>query len=122
LALTKTLSDFVRDALTRVQEILPQVVQKKLHRRESIILLDIRQGEEYRRGHLPGALLIPRGVLEVQAPQMLRDTEQEIIVYCGSGMRSALACDVMQQMGYSNVWSMAGGFRAWAQFGGKVEH
>jgi len=119
---SKTLHDFVQDALTRVGEILPEAVQRKLHHNEEIVLLDVREGEEYQRGHLPDALLIPRGVLEGQVPQLLRDPNADIIVYCGSGMRSALACDVMQQMGYTNVHSLAGGFRAWVQFGGRLDH
>jgi rhodanese-related sulfurtransferase len=118
----KTMADFVQDALTRVAEILPEVVQKKIHKQEGIVLLDVREDEEYQRGHLPGALLIPRGVLEPQAPRLLRDTGAEIIAYCGSGSRSALAADVLQKMGYSNVTSMAGGFRGWVQFGGLIEH
>jgi rhodanese-related sulfurtransferase len=122
MALSKTMRDFVQDALKSVEEILPEAVQRRLHHGDELVLLDVREGEEFQRGHLPDALLIPRGVLEGQAPQLLRDTDTEIIVYCGSGMRSALACDVMQQMGYTNVHSMAGGFRAWVQFGGRLEH
>jgi len=122
MAPSKTMRDFVQDALTRVKEILPEAVQRKLHHDEEVVLLDVREGEEFQRGHLPDALLIPRGVLEGQAPQLLRDTDAEIVVYCGSGLRSALVCDVMQQMGYTNVHSMAGGFRAWVQFGGRLEH
>ena len=97
-------------------------MQRKLHHGEKLVLLDVRESDEYQRGHLPGALLIPRGVLENQAPQLLRDTDVEIVVYCGSGRRSVLACDVLQMMGYSNVASMHGGFRAWGQFGGRVDH
>ena len=122
MPLSKTMRDFVQDALTRIKEILPEAVQRMLHHKEPLIILDVREAEEFQRGHLPDAVLIPRGVLEGQAPQLLRDPNAEIIVYCGSGMRSALACDVMQQMGYTNVHSMAGGFRSCAQFGGHVDH
>ncbi len=122
MALSKTMRDFVQDALTRVKEILPEAVQRKLHHEQELVLLDVREGEEFQRGHLPDAMLIPRGVLEGQAPQLLQNPDAEIIVYCGSGMRSALACDVMQQMGYTNVHSMTGGFRAWVQLGGHLEH
>ena len=117
----KTFQDFVKDALTRVKEIGPGDVLAKLQKSEGALLLDVREMEEYQRGHLPGALLIPRGVLEGQAPQMIRAPNAEIITYCGSGMRSALAADVLQQMGYRNVRSMAGGFRDWSQIGGPVE-
>ena len=76
----KTMADFVQDALTRVAEVLPQAVQKQVHKQEKIILLYVREGEKYERGHLAGAILIPRGVLEPQAPRLLPDTEAEIIV------------------------------------------
>ena len=120
--MTKTFQDFVREALAKIQEIAPEDVLQKLRSSEGVILLDVREGEEHSRGHLPGALLIPRGVLEGQAPQMIRDSGAEVILYCGSGMRSALAADVLQQMGYTNVRSMAGGFRDWSQIGGPVDH
>jgi len=122
MPLTRTLREFVQEALTRVKEIEPAAVQRQLHHGEDVVLLDVREAEEYHRGHLPGALLIPRGVLEGQAPQLLRDPDAEIVVYCGSGNRSALACDVLQQMGYTRVTSLKGGFRAWTQFGGPLEH
>lgn len=119
--MSKTYQDLVRDALTRVQEIAPEDVFQKLRSSEGVILLDVREADEYARGHLPGCLLIPRGVLEGQAPQMIRETGAELIVYCGSGMRSALAADLLQQMGYTNVRSMMGGFRDWSQIGGPVD-
>jgi len=118
--MAKTFRDFVADALTRVQEAGPEQVLDRL-RQPGVVLLDVREREEFQTGHLPGAILIPRGVLEGQAPQMLRDAGAEIIAYCGSGMRSALAADVLQQMGYRSVRSLAGGFRAWTEMGGPVE-
>ena len=120
--MTKTYEDLVKEARARIQEIAPEDLLQKLRRSEAVILLDVREGEEYARGHLPGALLIPRGVLEGQAPQMIRNPGAEVIAYCGSGMRSALAADVMQEMGFTNVRSLAGGFRDWSQIGGPIEH
>jgi rhodanese-related sulfurtransferase len=117
----KTFQDFVQEALTRVREIQPEDLLQKLRAAEGMIVVDVREGEEYARGHLPGALWIPRGVIEGQAPQMIRDRGAELVLYCGSGMRSALAADVLQQMGFANVRSLAGGFRDWAQIGGPVE-
>ena len=119
--MAKTFQDFVRDAKGRIQEVGPEEVLRKVRSSEETILLDVREGEEYARGHLPGALLIPRGVLEGQAPQMLRDPGAEIIAYCGSGMRSALAADILQEMGYTNIRSLSGGFREWSEMGGPVD-
>jgi rhodanese-related sulfurtransferase len=118
----KTLNQFAKEALSRVQEIRPEEVQRKIHRKESLVLLDVRQGEEYRRGHLPGALLIPRGILEGQVPEIVQDTDAEVVTYCGSGRRAALSADVLQQMGYTRVRCMAGGYREWLQLGGPVEY
>lgn len=119
--MARTFQDFVKDAMTRIREVSSEEVLRKTQRGEAAVYLDVREAEEYQRGHLPGALLIPRGVLEAQAPQLLRDPGVEIVVYCQSGMRSALAADVLQQMGYRNVASMAGGFRGWSELGGPVD-
>jgi rhodanese-related sulfurtransferase len=118
----RSYQDFVQEALGRVKEIPPEDLLQKMRSSEGMILLDVREQDEFARGHLPGALLIPRGVLEGQATQMIRNPAAEVIVYCGSGMRSALAADVLQQMGFSNVASLAGGFRDWAQIGGPIQH
>jgi len=117
----KTFQDFVREAQVRIREISAEDVLRKVQRGERLVVLDVREPDEYQRGHLPGAISIPRGVIEGQAPQLLRDPGAEIVVYCASGMRSALAADTLQQMGYGNLHSMAGGFRDWSQIGGPVD-
>lgn len=119
--MAKTFQDFVREAQTRVREISAEDLLRKVQRAEQLILLDVREPDEYQRGHLPGAISIPRGVIEGQAPQMLRDPGVEIVVYCASGMRSTLAADTLQQMGYENLRSLAGGFRGWSEIGGAVD-
>jgi len=117
----KSYQDFVREAQTRVRQLSAEDLLRRVQRAEQVILLDVREPDEYQRGHLPGAILIPRGVLEGQAPQLLRDPSAEIVVYCASGMRSTLAADTLQQMGYENLQSLAGGFRDWSQIGGPVD-
>jgi sulfur-carrier protein adenylyltransferase/sulfurtransferase len=119
--MAKTFQDFVRDAQTRIREVSAEDVLRELQRGEPLVVLDVREPEEYQRGHLPGAISIPRGVIEGQAPQILRDPGAAIVVYCASGMRSALAADTLQQMGYASLRSMAGGFRSWSQIGGPAE-
>ena len=90
------------------------------------ILIDIREPEEFRRGHIPGAVWSPRGLLEFDihrvVEQMCRNPtipleDQPIVLYCGTGGRSALAARTLEEMGYRNVKSMAGGIVAWAQAG-----
>jgi rhodanese-related sulfurtransferase len=88
----------------------------------------VREPVEWAEGHIPGALLVPRGVLEAKADleyanrePRLADRGQPIIVHCASGARSALAADALQQMGFGNVRSMAGGIVAWKEKGLPVE-
>jgi rhodanese-related sulfurtransferase len=117
----KTFQDFVREAQARIREVPADEVLRQLQRGDRIVLLDVREPDEFQRGHIPGAISIPRGVIEGHGPQMLRDPGAEIVVYCASGMRSALAADTLQQMGYGNLRSMSGGFRDWSQIGGPVQ-
>ncbi len=77
------------------------------------ILIDVREQDEYRAGHLPGARGIGRGILEYHIADEVPDTEQEIVLYCRGGNRSALAAASLQTMGYSHVRSMTGGYRKW---------
>jgi rhodanese-related sulfurtransferase len=93
-----------------------------------VVILDVREPAEYGSGHIPGALHVPRGLVEAKADleyparePRLQDRGQEIIVHCASGVRSAFAADVLQAMGFTNVCSMAGGFAAWEQAGHPVE-
>jgi rhodanese-related sulfurtransferase len=87
------------------------------------ILIDIREPDEYRKGHIPGAVHLPRGMLEFEIHGLVNacrthpdmtDAEQPIILYCGTGGRSALAAQSLESLGYTNVRSMAGGLVAWA--------
>ena len=88
-----------------------------------ILLIDIREPAEYRRGRIPGAVLSPRGLLEFEIHGLVERTatspdvapeDREIVLYCGTGGRSALAAETLDKMGYNNVRSMDGGIVAWA--------
>ncbi len=88
------------------------------------LLIDIREPAEFQRGHIPGAVHLPRGLLEfeihglvqrMQSPEVSKPEEQPIVLYCGTGGRSALAAETLEAMGYRNVRSMSGGLVAWAQ-------
>ena len=89
----------------------------------STLLIDIREAAEHQRGHVPGAILLPRGLLEFEIHRLVDTTgtdsavapeDREIILYCGTGGRSALAAQTLDAMGYRNVRSMSGGIVAWA--------
>ena len=80
-------------------------------------LIDVRSDEDWKAGHARGAKHLNRGEVEVEIEEQVPDLDQRIICYCGGGSRSALAADNLQKMGYTNVASMAGGFRAWKNEG-----
>src|SRR2546426_10108479 len=111
----------VEDAKTRIRELTIQDVQAKLARNERFHLVDVREDSEWAAGHLPRAVHLGKGVIERDIEQTIPDTQREIILYCGGGYRSALVADNLQKMGYQNVWSMDGGFRAWKQAGLPIE-
>ena len=118
------MKELIADARSRIEEIDPEAAESELRRNPATLALDVREAEEFSLGHLPDALLIPRGMLEPKAaldspardPQ-LSDPERPIIAYCGSGARSALAAATLQQLGFSQVRSLAGGIEAWTQEG-----
>jgi len=117
----KRYSDLVADALTRVREIQPWDLGKQLAAGGKPVLLDVREPAEFAALHIPGAINVPRGVLEQSCewdfdetvPLLAAGRELEVVVICRSGYRSALAADVMQQMGYASVASLRTGVRGW---------
>lgn len=85
------------------------------------ILIDVREDREWDAGHARGAIHLGKGVIERDIEKRIPDENAEIILYCGGGFRSALAAKSLGQMGYRNVASMAGGWRAWQAAGGEIE-
>ena len=84
---------------------------------EERVLIDVRERDEFVDGHIEGAEFVPRGLLDLKIENLVPDRDQEIVLYCGSGTRSALAARTLEELGYKNVVSMAGGFTAWKQAG-----
>ncbi|MGH8292445.1 MAG: rhodanese-like domain-containing protein [Gammaproteobacteria bacterium] len=105
-------SDLVARARSRIREVAPQDVAPKLGK---VLIVDVREPEEYAAGHIPGAVNIPRGVLEFKINQYpdLQDRDREIVMQCQGGGRSALATVAMQELGFRHVVNLAGGFGAW---------
>jgi rhodanese-related sulfurtransferase len=103
----------VNDALTRIPEISTGEVFQKIQDNEDFLLVDTREEHEFNAGHLPNAIHLSKGVIERDIEKKVSDTEKEIVLYCGGGYRSALAADNLKKMGYSNLSSMAGGWREW---------
>jgi molybdopterin/thiamine biosynthesis adenylyltransferase/rhodanese-related sulfurtransferase len=85
------------------------------------VLLDVREPDEWSQGHVPGALYIPRGYLELQVEERVKDKDQEVVVYCAGGTRSALGAKSLQDLGYTRVTSMQGGFAKWKESGFPIE-
>ena len=105
----------VNDAKTRVKEADFRAIKKRLDAGEKMILVDTREDNEWAKGHIPGAVHLGKGVIERDVETTIPDKNATLVLYCGGGFRSALAADNLQKMGYKNVISMDGGWRAWTE-------
>jgi len=122
-------SQIVAEARKTAPEITVAQAKEELDQRQVGLLLDVREPSEWDKGHIPGAVLAPRGMLEWYAdpttpyakPEITTNQDARIIVQCASGGRSMLAAETLRKMGYSNVVNMAGGFNEWAKQGLPVE-
>jgi len=115
--MAKTFRELMEEAKRLVPEWDVDRVRQELERGGDWLLLDVREKDEYREGHLPGAVSLPRGFLELRIEQVVPDKSKPIIAYCAGGTRSLLAAKQLREMGYENVVSMAGGFTAWKNKG-----
>lgn len=104
----------------RVREISVDDTQRRLHE-YGARLIDVREDSEWDAGHARGALHLSKGIIERDIERSVPDRTAELILYCGGGFRSVLATNSLQEMGYTNVRSMAGGWRAWESAGAPVE-
>lgn len=110
----------VEDAKSRVREVSVDEARRKLASGKAK-LIDVREDSEWEAGHARGAQHLGKGVIERDIEQSVPDRGSELILYCGGGFRSALASDNLQRMGYTNVLSMAGGWRAWEAAGAPID-
>ena len=111
----------VEEARSRIQELSIEQVKQKLEAKGPLRLVDVREGEEYARGHVPGAEPLCKGIIERDIEKLVPDPETPVVLYCGGGFRSALAAENLQRMGYTRVWSMWGGWRGWTEAGFPIE-
>jgi len=120
-----SLMDFVRAAKSCVREITPQELVDKLNKKDDLLLIDVREHGEYENGHIKGAHLVPRGIIEAAAdpafpkhvPELAAARDRQVIVYCATSGRSAMACAVLQMMGFKNVLNLSGGYARWVDDG-----
>jgi rhodanese-related sulfurtransferase len=110
----------VDDAKSRVREVNVDEARRKLESGKAK-LIDVREESEWEAGHARGAQHLGKGVIERDIEERVPDKKAELILYCGGGFRSALSADNLQKMGYTNVSSMAGGWRAWQGAGAPTE-
>jgi rhodanese-related sulfurtransferase len=108
---------YVDAARSRVREVSPAEVKALLDTGAARVF-DVREESEYAAGHVAGAAHLGKGIIERDIERTVPALDAPIVLYCGGGFRSALAADAIQQMGYTNVLSMAGGWRGWTEFGG----
>jgi len=114
-------SDLVAQAKQMIQEIKAEALREYLD--DDLVIIDVREADEYDQGSITGAVNVPRGILEFELARhpilncdphpAISKPEQPIFLYCRSGGRSALAAATLQDMGFENVWSLAGGYDAW---------
>jgi sulfur-carrier protein adenylyltransferase/sulfurtransferase len=116
----KSYQQIVNEALETVPEVAPADLQSRLSGGEQIVVIDVREPEEFARGKIPGAYTIPRGVLEMQVDGRL-PLDSTVVLYCGAGGRSALAAKSLAEMGYEKVENLQGGWGAWVNSGLPVE-
>ena len=107
----------VNEAKKSIKETTVDAVVAKIKNKENFIFVDVREDEEWKQGRAKGAIHLGKGVIERDVETIIPDKNQEIILYCGGGFRSALAADALQKMGYTNVISMDGGIRVWREKG-----
>jgi len=111
----------VNEAKSRVKECTVDDVKGMLDAGEAFRLVDVREESEWANGHLPRAIHLSKGVIERDVEKTITDTDEKIVCYCGGGFRSALVADNLRKMGYTNVWSMDGGWRGWNERGYETE-
>lgn len=111
----------VADAKSRIREVNVAEAQARLSANSNARLIDVREDREWDAGHAARAAHMGRGIIERDIETEIPDKQTELILYCGGGYRSALATDMLQRMGYRNVFSLAGGWKAWQEAGAPIE-
>lgn len=103
----------VDEAKAQIREIDADELKRMQQSRDEFTLIDVREREEQAKGTIPGAVAMPRGILEVNIDQITTDKNRKLVLYCGGGSRSALAALNLKKMGFHNVISLAGGYKGW---------
>jgi len=118
---TKGFLNLVNDAKSRIREVSVEDARARIAADPHALLIDVREDNEWLTEHAKGAEHLGKGIIERDIETAVPEKSTELILYCGGGYRSALASDALQKMGYTNVWSMAGGWKAWKESGAPIE-
>lgn len=113
--------EIVNDSKQRVKEVTIDDLKKKSAAGDKFTLVDVREDNEWNAAHAAGSVHIGKGVIERDIEGKVPDPNTELVLYCGGGFRSALSADALQKMGYTNVYSLAGGWRAYQEAGLPIE-
>lgn len=116
----KSFAELVADSKTRIAEVTAADVIARRASDPSLVLIDVREDREWNLGHAAGAMHMSRGTIESKIDSAV-PRDAQVVLYCASGNRSALSAESLKAMGYTNVSSLAGGFRAWVDANGEVE-
>ncbi|AOU97199.1 sulfurtransferase [Acidihalobacter yilgarnensis] len=124
------LMDFVKAAKSCVSEVDPAGLLRLKQDKPDLLIVDVRESSEHEQGHIEGAHLVPRGIIEAAAdpaypnhdPVLAGARGRPVVAYCATGGRSAMAAAVLQMMGFGEVYSLVGGYSGWAQAGHPVVH
>ena len=112
----------VNGAKSRIREVTVDETRQRMQSDKAVLLIDVREDSEWEAGHAAGSSHLGKGIIERDIEATVPDKATEVILYCGGGYRSALAADVLQQMGFTNVFSMAGGWKAWKDSGAPIDN
>jgi len=107
----------VNEAKKKIKETNVADVKRRTDAGEKLLLVDVREDNEWAKGHLPGAVHVSRGIIERDIEQRVPDANLKLVLYCGGGFRSALVAENLQKMGYNNVESMDRGWKGWLEAG-----
>src|SRR5437773_10379099 len=113
----KTLKEMITEARQAVPEESPEQVQRRIKSREPLAVIDVRDPDEYRDGHIESSTNISRGFLEFRVAGAVSDPTTPVVLYCQTGLRSVLAGKVLKDLGYQDAITLRGGDREWAQWG-----
>ncbi len=116
-----TYTDLIADVRKSIRTVPLEEIKARLEAKKPMVLVDVREKEEFRQGYIPGALSVPRGFLEMQIEKAVPDKSAPVVLYCAGGTRSALAARTLNELGYANVESATLGFVRWKDSGFPVE-